>query len=404
MPELDYTVSISNVTFGYGSKSVIDNVSLNIKRGEIVALMGPSGCGKSTLLRLIAGLESPAEGIIRTYGIGAESKQEGLRFLFQDYDAYPWYTVFQNVQVGSGPKPHPSVAAVTEILEQVGLEDETSRYPGELSGGMRKRLGLARCMVRHPSLLLLDEPFSSLDVDARYSLYELVQRLWKETNCSVIMVTHDIHEAILLADSIVVSGPRPFNIKEVIAVPYEHPREENINATTSYIEIRQRLTNLLRYSMFKNIQTVKAQILELAREYEQIRSRMKSGDSRTRKMEIIATKMRTLGLAGYPLLNDFVNSVSPGERLAAITMLQIKPNPEYLDWLATQVSTEKPFIGYHAAIAILYAVRSLGKSHRQELELAIKKARGKLGESLSHTDRVSILDNAAKELSSHEET
>jgi NitT/TauT family transport system ATP-binding protein len=240
-------ISISNVTFGYGSKLVVDDVSFQVKPAEIVALMGPSGCGKSTLLRLIAGLEIPDSGAVKTESVAAETTGE-LRFLFQDYDAYPWFTVWQNVQLGSGPKPHAADSDVKEILEQVGLSDEYDRYPAELSGGMQKRLGLARCMVREPLLLLLDEPFASLDVDARYSLYDLMQELWKRTNCSVLIVTHDIHEAIFLADRIVISTPRPFTIREIIDVPFSHPREEGIDITSEYIRLRQQITDLLRYS------------------------------------------------------------------------------------------------------------------------------------------------------------
>jgi ABC-type nitrate/sulfonate/bicarbonate transport system ATPase subunit len=219
-----------------------------VRKGEIISLVGPSGCGKSTLLRLVAGLESPKTGRITTQGKRAGTDRNVLRFLFQDYDAYPWYTVWDNVQQGSGPQPFPSNKTVEKILIQVGLGSEYSRYPGELSGGMRKRLALARCMVRQPSLLLLDEPFSSLDVDTRYSLYELVQKLWKANNSAVMMITHDIHEAILLADRIIVSSPRPFSIREIIEVPFTWPRKDITDNGQEYLAISHRLLQLLHYS------------------------------------------------------------------------------------------------------------------------------------------------------------
>ena len=241
-------VEIRNISFSYGDKRVIKNVTLTIQNGEILSLLGPSGCGKSTLLRLIAGLEVPIAGFIKIQGVEAGTDRNILRFLFQDYDAYPWYTVWQNVQLGSGPKPYPSDDEVEEILVQVGLDTEYDRYPGELSGGMRKRLGLARCMVRRPSLLLLDEPFSSLDIDTRYNLYELVQGLWRATKCSVVIVTHDLHEAILLSDRVLVSGPRPLMIQKSVDISFSHPRGDNISDSEEYLAIRRDLMGILQHS------------------------------------------------------------------------------------------------------------------------------------------------------------
>jgi NitT/TauT family transport system ATP-binding protein len=241
-------VEICNVSFAYDVKSVIENVTLTVDTGEIISLLGPSGCGKSTLLRLIAGLETPNTGFIKTRGIKAGTNRNVLRLLFQDYDAYPWYTVWKNIQLGSGPKPYPSKEMVEKILKQVGLDNESNRYPGELSGGMRKRLGLARCMVSRPSLLLLDEPFSSLDIDTKYSMYDLVQKLWQETKCAVIMVTHDLHEAILLSDRILVSSPRPFRVRQVINIPFTRPRSSIIDNGKDYLNIRRSLIEYLRLS------------------------------------------------------------------------------------------------------------------------------------------------------------
>jgi NitT/TauT family transport system ATP-binding protein len=137
------------------------------------------------------------------------------------------------------------------MLSQVGLADDRNLFPGELSGGMRKRLALARCLVRHPSLLLLDEPFSSLDVDTKYSMYELVQKLWQESGCAVIFVTHDLHDAILLADRIIVASPQPFTIRDIINVPFSRPRNDNIYDSPDYISIRRHLTSLLRDTFTK---------------------------------------------------------------------------------------------------------------------------------------------------------
>lgn len=147
-----------------------------------------------------------------------------------------------------------------------------------------------------------------------------------------------------------------------------------------------------------DISVVREQVLQLAREYERIRATMPSGDSRTRRMEIVVTKMRALALAAYPLLRDLVSSESPGERLAAVAILQVRTNVDYLDWLATRVAEEKPFIGYHAAVALLVAVRRLDPPHYAKLRAAIQRARGSVGWRLKDTDRDRILSDAEKEL------
>lgn len=245
-------VEISDVSFRYGSDEVVSELSFSIDEGEVVALVGPSGCGKSTLLRLIAGLETPEDGQIRIHGAAAGSDRDALRFLFQDYDAYPWLTVWDNVRLGSGASPYPPESAVEEILSQVGLAADRELFPSELSGGMRKRLALARCLVRRPSLLMLDEPFASLDLDAKYGMYDLVQRLWSETQCAVIIVTHDLHDAIHLADRIFVLSHGPLTIREVINVPFERPRSDQIYGSPNYIKIMRQLALLLRGNLEKN--------------------------------------------------------------------------------------------------------------------------------------------------------
>ncbi len=239
-------VQISDVSFAYLTEAVVSHVNLTVENGEIVALVGPSGCGKSTLLRLIAGLEVPTSGQITVGGSVAGHNRDVLRFLFQDYDAYPWFTVWENVKKGSGTSPHPSDKAVREILRHLELGTETTLYPGELSGGMSKRLALARCLIRGPSLLLLDEPFSSLDVNLKYQMYRLVQHLWSDTKCAVMLVTHDLQEAIWLADRILVLGDRPLHIRETIEVLAPRPREEDFAETDHYHALLSRLVGLFR--------------------------------------------------------------------------------------------------------------------------------------------------------------
>jgi ABC-type nitrate/sulfonate/bicarbonate transport system ATPase subunit len=247
-------IDISQISFSFGPKTIFADISFSIQPGEIISIVGPSGCGKSTLLRLIAGLEKAASGRIVRHAT-ASSGGSNLGFLFQDNDAYPWHDVWNNVKVGSGPKPFPENARVENILNEVGLGTEKSKFPAELSGGMRKRLGLARCLVRRPSLILLDEPFSSLDIDTRFDMYRLLQQLWTETGCAILLVTHDLHEAILLSDRILVLGSHANRRLETVIVPFQHPRDDSVEDETGYAEIRQRLTKLLRPSAVLNAAT-----------------------------------------------------------------------------------------------------------------------------------------------------
>ena len=165
--------------------------------------------------------------------------------------------------------------------------------------------------------------------------------------------------------------------------------------TEEQLEAAERVEQVARRS---DISVVWAEVRQLAREYERIRATMPSGDSRTRRMEVVVTKMRTLALAAYPLLRDLDSSESPGERLAAVAILQVRPNPDYLDWLAERVAEEKPFIGYHAAVALLVAARTLESSHHAELQAAVQKARKSVGWRLKDTDRDRVLSDAENEL------
>jgi NitT/TauT family transport system ATP-binding protein len=232
-------VELKNVSFSYGRGGpTLSHVDFCVEAGEIVALLGPSGCGKSTLLRIMAQLEEPQDGALL---YAARRSSAVSRLLFQDYDAFPWLTVRDNVLKGSGPKPFPADDAVQAILAAVGLQHHQHAFPNELSGGMRKRLALARILVREPSLVMLDEPFASLDVDTRSSIYQLVQPLWARTKCAVIMVTHDVHEAILLATRVDVASARPMRISNSFKVPFAGPRDDNIVETREYREVRRQI-------------------------------------------------------------------------------------------------------------------------------------------------------------------
>jgi ABC-type nitrate/sulfonate/bicarbonate transport system ATPase subunit len=207
----------------------LDRVTISIGAGELVALVGPSGCGKSTLLRLIAGLDSPDSGDlwVGSEAITAPSAERGL--VFQDPSLFPWLNVQHNIECGLiargvlREKRH----EVDEFMRLVGLEAFAKAYPHHLSGGMAQRVALARALINHPKVLLLDEPLGALDAFTRMKMQDDVLRLWKARGTTMLLVTHDIDEAIYMSDRIVLLTPRPGRIDRVIEIDLERPRQRN---------------------------------------------------------------------------------------------------------------------------------------------------------------------------------
>ncbi|VVE24499.1 aliphatic sulfonate ABC transporter ATP-binding protein [Pandoraea aquatica] len=186
----------------YGARSVLSDFSLTIPRGGFAAIVGRSGCGKSTLLRLIAGLETPDAGHITLDGhaLGDASGKVATRIMFQDARLLPWRTVLENVAIGL---PKSSHAKALEVLREVGLAERADDWPSQLSGGQRQRVALARALVHQPDLLLLDEPLGALDALTRIEMHALIERLWRAHGFTALLVTHDVQEAVALADRVV---------------------------------------------------------------------------------------------------------------------------------------------------------------------------------------------------------
>lgn len=226
-------IVLEDVTAGYGRGPVLDLVSLTVAPGEFVAVAGRSGSGKTTLLRVIAGLIPPATGTVRVLGRSpAEARRAKLLGLVaQDARLHPWLTVLANVRLpllvndgvardaGLGPR---------EWLDRVGLGGHLDRYPHELSGGMRQRVALARALVTAPDVLLMDEPLAALDAITREDLRAEVMDLWSASGCSVIHVTHDLEEAVLLADRVVVIGGAPGRVIGEVTIAAGRPRPRRI--------------------------------------------------------------------------------------------------------------------------------------------------------------------------------
>ena len=207
----------------------LDNVSLSLAAGELVSLIGPSGCGKSTLLRLIAGLDLPNSGqlLVGSEEIIGPSAERGL--VFQDPNLFPWLTVRRNIQAGLVARGllHSKRDEVDEFLRLVGLESFAGAYPHHLSGGMAQRAALARALINHPKVLLLDEPLGALDAFTRMRMQDEVLRLWQNRRTTMLLVTHDIDEAIYMSDRIVIMSPRPGRIERNLDIPMQRPRERN---------------------------------------------------------------------------------------------------------------------------------------------------------------------------------
>ncbi len=208
---------------------VLDNVSLTIERGEFVALLGPSGCGKSTLLRLAAGLETPTTGAVLADGRPITAPNPDRILVFQDATLFPWRTVRANVATGLEARGviREREYRIGEVLRLVKLEGFADFYPHQLSGGMAQRAALARALVNDPKLLLLDEPFGKLDSLTRLKMQNELLHLWKSAGFTALLVTHDVEEALLLADRVIVLSDRPASIVAEVRVDQPHPRRRD---------------------------------------------------------------------------------------------------------------------------------------------------------------------------------
>lgn len=228
-------IEIKNINKSFEGKnknlSVLKDINLTINDGELICLLGPSGCGKTTLLRLIAGLEHPTSGEIIANGEVVKKPSGDRAVIFQQYSLFPWLTVLQNVTFGlemtkKGTKEE-NVAAAERYLESVGLIDFKDSYPHELSGGMKQRVAIIRSLLNHSPILLMDEPFSAVDMQTRHKLQEQLIGVWKRFENTIVFVTHDVDEAVYLADKIVILDKNPGRIARIIEVDIERPRKRD---------------------------------------------------------------------------------------------------------------------------------------------------------------------------------
>lgn len=224
----------------------LNGVNLDIKPGSFISLIGPSGCGKSTLLRLIAGLSAADEGELLLDGKRIEGTSYERGLVFQQATLFPWLNIYDNVAFGLKTRHiyKENKSVVQDYIRLVGLEGFEKSYPHQLSGGMCQRASLARTLVGKPKILLLDEPLGALDAFTRMNMQDEILRIWKEENMTMIMVTHDVDEAIYLSDKVVVMSPRPAKIEQVIDIDMSRPRARS---NPDFLQYRSKILKILNY-------------------------------------------------------------------------------------------------------------------------------------------------------------
>ncbi|MHA7966942.1 ABC transporter ATP-binding protein [Paenibacillus sp. CAU 1782] len=214
---------------------VLDNIGLNVEPGQFVTIIGPSGCGKSTLLKIIAGLDSDYQGSVLLNGADAGGPSRKKGFIFQEHRLFPWLTVEENIAANESLRVPEIRRRVDEMIALVRLDGFRRAYPKELSGGMSQRVAIARALMQNPEVLLLDEPFGALDAFTRAHMQEALLDIWRRNRTTMLLVTHDLDEAVFLAEKIVVMDARPGRIKGIITNDLPYPRSRS---GSSFQELR----------------------------------------------------------------------------------------------------------------------------------------------------------------------
>ena len=239
------------------SKSTVralDEINLEVQKGEVICILGPSGCGKSTLLNIVAGFLPPTGGEVRVDGRQVLEPGPDRGFVFQEFALFPWRTVLENIEFGpvlKGMEKADRHARARELIQRIHLTGFENKYPFELSGGMKQRVGIARALANDPEVLLMDEPFGALDAQTRRVMQEELLKLLGETKKTVLFVTHAIDEAIVLADRVVIMTARPGQVKALLGVDLPRPRERT---SPEFNELYRKMDDLIRAEVEKSIE------------------------------------------------------------------------------------------------------------------------------------------------------
>ena len=240
-------VEVKDLTKRFGDLLVLDHMNFDIKKNEFVCVVGPTGCGKTTFLNCLTRIHQPSEGDLFIDGEPADPRKHNISFIFQEPSALPWLTVEENIAYGLKIKKLPKDEInkrVEQIIKLMGLQDSRKKYPGDLSVSVAQRVVIGRSFAMQPDLLLMDEPYGQMDVKMRFYLEDEVIRLWKELGSTVVFITHNIEEAVYLAERVIILSNKPANIKEEIKIDLPHPR--NV-ADPKFIECREYITEKIKW-------------------------------------------------------------------------------------------------------------------------------------------------------------
>lgn len=255
-------IEIDNVSVDFGSGAIaVNDAVLEIMPGEFICLLGPSGCGKSTLMNTVAGFVHPTSGSVKVDGVVVEMPGQDRGMVFQQHSLFPWKTVCDNVAFGpmmAGEGVDSARATARSLLEMVGLSAYEKRFPGVLSGGMKQRVGIARALANYPSVLLMDEPFGALDAQTRAMMQENLLQIWDEFGITVIFVTHDIDEAVFLADRVVVMSASPGRLIADIKIDLPRPRSPEMVTSEDYIKAKKKCMDLIRLESLRAFEQQRA--------------------------------------------------------------------------------------------------------------------------------------------------
>ena len=236
-----------DLTKRFGDLLGLDHMNFDIKKNEFVCVVGPTGCGKTTFLNCLTRIHQPSEGDLFIDGEPADPRKHNISFIFQEPSALPWLTVEENIAYGLKIKKLPKDEInkrVEQIIKLMGLQDSRKKYPGDLSVSVAQRVVIGRSFAMQPDLLLMDEPYGQMDVKMRFYLEDEVIRLWKELGSTVVFITHNIEEAVYLAERVIILSNKPANIKEEIKIDLPHPR--NV-ADPKFIEYREYITEKIKW-------------------------------------------------------------------------------------------------------------------------------------------------------------
>ncbi len=247
MSESKNKIEVINLTKKFGDLLVLDDISFSIKKGEFVCVVGPTGCGKTTFLNLLCCLLEPTSGQLLIDGVPADPQKHDIAFVFQEPSSFPWLTVEQNISFGLDIKRKSAEErkkSVDDIIALMGLERFRNSYPSQLSMSSEQRMVIGRAFAMHPDLLLMDEPYSQMDIKMRFYLEDEVIKLWKATGTTVIFITHNIEEAVYMAERVLILTNKPAKVKESVQIDLPRPRDVS---SPDFIRYRKYITDQIRW-------------------------------------------------------------------------------------------------------------------------------------------------------------